>query len=1168
MASTASPRPTEISRRTRNLDNRYEQYIEEQLKKASVQVKVTDLLTAAMTLAAAALAFTLALVVIDGWLFELGTIGRWLAFFAFAVVVGYFVAVTLVPLIAGRINPTYAARAIEESEPSLKNSLVNFLMFRQDRAGLRHAVYHAMQHQAAAGLSHVAIESAIDRSRLIRMGYVLAGVLAICAAYTIVTPKSPFTTIQRVATPWREIARPSRVRIERVEPGDAQVFQGDLVEIRATCYDVYEGEVVSLVYSSLDGTVTRKSVAMAPTDSGLVFEATLPPDSGGLQQALIYWIEAGDATSATYHLRVSPAPTIFVESIRLDFPRYTQQASQTLERQGDIRALEGTRVTVRAKANEPLRSAVLQFQPEPDGETPDATGSANQRIEMQVDGTSATCEFLLELAANRRRPQRLAYQLSMVSEEGATNQKPILHRIEVLPDLPPEIEILTPAAGKIELAEDRAQKFEVRALDPDYGLSAIEFRGLVGDRKAVDQPFFSSASGELGQQITTYDFLPRQHGLKAGDTVTVWAIAKDNRTAPNSNSPDPNFVASRKIEVAILPPEPGKLPASREPEPEPKPDSDTPPEDEPQEPEAKGENGAGEKASQQNGGAGQETAGDQGDEQQASAGGEGAGSAEQSDSAGAQDESAGGGSGGQEAGGSEQSGDGQTGGSGSDASSRQGNRDGQPSGDSTGSDPSAGGSETGSRSEPLHDGEVFEKALQHIQRQQNESVPDRGGQDADGVQNAGDTPAADTSADGPRANATQDRPPKSPESKSEQANSEGSTDSPSPSDSPNRNADDPSPKQGVNDGGTSTGPEKSHGSGQQQDADAGNGGRPQGPAEPDRQRQPTNSETSDPKQPGLGDNGDSGDGRDSQDDQGAVKSQETNRDREKSQSESAPGENKSEEKPQSPSISKRQSDSKDGTGGDRSGGGEKGGGQGANQKGNDSAGSNTSADEGAGASQESGDGETADRGGSRQPSDRPTGTPSDEQGDGSRSLPKPSGEPSAENGQPPSSDAARSAKGGTEGKPGKGIPRGGGAPAKDDGSGFEITGEVPPGDKPNLEYARKATDLVLDYLKDQTDNPDRKLLDDLGWTRDDLQKFVQRWETLKQNAAEQGTDANRQLNDSLRSLGLRPKQTTSRAVNARDETRRVLRETGFRSDAPGKYSDLFNAYKKGTARSE
>ena len=63
----------------------------------------------------------------------------------------YFAYRRLWPLCVRAINPVYAAQTIEHGSPSLKNSLINLLLFRQRRSEISDAVYHTLEEQAAHG---------------------------------------------------------------------------------------------------------------------------------------------------------------------------------------------------------------------------------------------------------------------------------------------------------------------------------------------------------------------------------------------------------------------------------------------------------------------------------------------------------------------------------------------------------------------------------------------------------------------------------------------------------------------------------------------------------------------------------------------------------------------------------------------------------------------------------------------------------------------------------------------------------------------------------------------------------------------------------------------------------------------------------------------------------
>ena len=61
-------------------------------------------------------------------------------------------------------------------------------------------------------------------------------------------------------------------------------------------------------------------------------------------------------------LQAAAAPTIAVESIDYEFPAYTGKGKSHVENAGDVQALEGTRVTIHGRANQPLKFGSAHFQ--------------------------------------------------------------------------------------------------------------------------------------------------------------------------------------------------------------------------------------------------------------------------------------------------------------------------------------------------------------------------------------------------------------------------------------------------------------------------------------------------------------------------------------------------------------------------------------------------------------------------------------------------------------------------------------------------------------------------------------------------------------------------------------------------------------------------------------
>ena len=131
------------------------------------------------------------------------------------------------PPLANRINPVFAAQTIEQGRPTLKNSLINFLLLRSHPQDVAPVVYRAMEHRAAADLLKVPVDHAVDRGRIVHLGCVLAAVVAVFALYLALSPKNPLVSAARVLWPWSSIPAPTRVHIEEVSPGDEVVFNDD-----------------------------------------------------------------------------------------------------------------------------------------------------------------------------------------------------------------------------------------------------------------------------------------------------------------------------------------------------------------------------------------------------------------------------------------------------------------------------------------------------------------------------------------------------------------------------------------------------------------------------------------------------------------------------------------------------------------------------------------------------------------------------------------------------------------------------------------------------------------------------------------------------------------------------------------------------------------------------
>ncbi len=465
----------------------------------------------------------------------LGFWGRLLLLAGYLAGAVWWIGTQIVPLVVRRINPLYAAYTIERSRPTLKNTLLNFLMFRENHAGMHEKVFQAIEQQAATNLVGVPVESAVDRTRLIRLGYVLVGIVVVCASTRCCRPRICFKQSAGSCFPGPTSVRPRKPRSTRSTPGHTRAFRGQQVTVKARVQGLPDDAPVMLYYTTADRQIVDRAVEMNRPADDYRHSATLPAGDTVLQQSLTYRIEAGDAVTRPYQLEVVAAPTIVVRTIEYAYPEYTGLIAQRVEHQGDIKALEGTRITLEAIANQPIASAYVDF---------DCDGKLDLR--MRPEGEAAKVDFRLSLAEDRQSPEHASYQLIFKNAAGQQNPQPIRHQIEVVRDLPPEIQFVAPRRDEFDLPLDAAADLEIVAGDPDFALSSVKLAASAGAKQIVDETLLDEV--HRGQFVRKYRFLPRKLGLAVGDTVEYYAVAGDNKT------PSPNRTETARRRIRIVSP--------------------------------------------------------------------------------------------------------------------------------------------------------------------------------------------------------------------------------------------------------------------------------------------------------------------------------------------------------------------------------------------------------------------------------------------------------------------------------------------------------------------------------------------------------------------------------------------------------------------------------------
>lgn len=1196
MSSVATPQPRKKKPDAHYVE--YNTYIEQQVEKTRRAVRLVDLMQAMLIMAIGLVGFLLTAALLEHWILPggLGTLGRTALFLTLVGCGGYYVVRRVWPLLVQSINPTYAAQAIEREHPTLKNSLINFLLFRREKQTMPPAVYEALEEQAARRLSQTSVEDSVDRSALIKLGYVLLAVIAAAVLYSMIAPKSSLATAARVLMPWANIAPPSRVSIERIEPGDIEIVQGDSVEISAVIGGLRPDEQVELAYETIGENGEKSDERLAPlqsVDEAGKYLVKLPLTSdgfgGGIDQSLRYRITAGDGRSADYQITVLTAPAIRVRRIHYDFPKYTGYIDHNEEGRGDIHAVEGTKVTIFAEANDAIESAYLDLA---------ADGRNDER--MRVAGTEAQVTYPLKLDGNRRStgnqsPRKTTYMLRFTSTAGLANTQPPQHSIVVVPDYAPEVELLEPQERLVDLDINDTLSIAVDGKDPDFALAGVKLHFAKEDGSRVhNEPLLTAP--RAGRFNRSWEFAPAEYDLQPGDVVEYWAEATDNR------APQANRTQSDRKKIRIV----GKQQGDQRQGENQKGEGDDSEQQEngeagPQgEAGENGEQGEGEPASAggeqgENGEQGQQ--GESGEDQgEAGEQGESGESGESGDSSeagengapdqqgeqgeqgenGEQGESTDNGDSGEAGQTGEQQGEGGPEGMQNGEGGEQQNPGSQPNSNTPG-EPASAGDERGERGE-RGEGEAGGEGQQGENDAQGEagengqagSAPEGG---AAGNDENSKPVANDGSDDAEAFEKIQRRLNEQEREKSTRQRKQGGGD-PSTAGSdegaPQNQTDEQAGENNTND---------SH-------EPAGENPENANQENPNQGTEPTDTKPNGESQSAGGDekannSGDPGAGEESEP-QGAPDAQREMQQRGKKPDSGEPESSNDGSEPPTPGHSKKESDSHGEQGGDRTGGGQEGGGQKAPREGTGSAGQNQAADEGAGQSGDQGPGETGQRGGQGEQADRETGEAGEQPGEGSQSRgEKTPGEPASAGGedasgddannqspnnQNPSGENAGSENTGGEPNPSAGQPGGNDGTADSDRPrNFDDT--LAGRDKANAEYAREQTNLMLEELEQQLDENqvDQELLDDLGWSEADLRRFVSRWNKLRADAERpDNVQAQQELDARLKNLGPSLGSPAGKVNRQRDDYRDL--SEGYQNKVPLKYRDRLKAYTEGVSK--
>jgi len=253
-----------------------------------------------------------------------------------------------------------------------------------------------------------------------------------------------------------------------------------------------------------------KPVAYEPGRDSLILETVYPAQKGNnfsvdlkeifqdyryraFYPSTKFWQPWDEVSSKDYSISVTDRPTIKAFTVTIQPPSYTGLAPQIQNaNQAEIQALKGSRISIQLNSNRDLAKAELVMNGEPK--------------HMNVKQKSARYNFAVQEDGE--------FSIHLTDIRGITNRNPIPFKIQMIPDISPEMTILKPPPV-VELGGDQTIPIMV-TIEDDFGFSNLQLAYEIQRPSYIQvEPFISMFSLPLDN-----------HNDTKQEINTAWALGQ------------------------------------------------------------------------------------------------------------------------------------------------------------------------------------------------------------------------------------------------------------------------------------------------------------------------------------------------------------------------------------------------------------------------------------------------------------------------------------------------------------------------------------------------------------------------------------------------------------------------------------------------------------------
>jgi len=327
--------------------------------------------------------------------------------------------------------------------------------------------------QAIEKLSGLKVRALFLNRRDLMLVPVALGGLAGLTAFALFDPSVVARAGRRVVSPEAVALAPHRPNL-LARPGNVTVLAGSDVTVSGLDLGQSDMPVEVSFNLSADFWKTEPTTLVHGAEAGADAFDHYDYTFRDLRNSIAYYFQAGDYQSETCTITVVHEPILTDVRVTLTPPAYTREAPTTLaENAGNVQVLEGTRVKVEARSNNPLRAAWVQF---------------DEKEKQPVAHTNRDLSFDFTALSDGH------YKVLLEDSLGFATRDPLAYTVEVFQDRPPTVDVLEPGE---DTAMPRNQQIDLGFIAADdYGAA----RASLHFRKAGEEGDFRKLAIPLGEQ--------------------------------------------------------------------------------------------------------------------------------------------------------------------------------------------------------------------------------------------------------------------------------------------------------------------------------------------------------------------------------------------------------------------------------------------------------------------------------------------------------------------------------------------------------------------------------------------------------------------------------------------------------------------------------------------